>query len=88
MEYFYGENFNNRISSLEEGKSYILSFENDTKKLNHIKILTKLNKSSRIYYVDSGEKEWIKSNTRIVLLDEVPEEYFRKEKLEKLKENT
>lgn len=76
------------LRNLEENKIYTLTFDvNEQPKSQHIKcyrIVAKLTNSIRIADMDSNEVKWFPSNIQIILFDEVPERYFRKEKLDKL----
>lgn len=78
------------LRNLEEGKIYTITFDvNDTPKQQKIKcvrVIIKLENSLKIADLEINEIKWYNSNIQIQVLDEVPDKYFRKEKLEKLKE--
>lgn len=78
------------LRNLEEAKIYTITFDvNEAPRLQKvkcIKVLVKLTNSMKISDLETSENQWINSNVQIQLFDEVPEKYFRKEKLQKIKD--
>ena len=76
------------LDKLEEGKLYTIIFDHDktysTQTITAIKVLIKLTNSIKIQNIDTQEIKWYRSGLGIIILDEIPQKYFRKEKLEKL----
>jgi len=80
-----------KISTLEEGKYYTVSFDDrDTfihqMDIIEIKVLIKLENSIKIKLLVEGKDKWFPTNKFIHIFDEIPIKYFRKEKLKKLEE--
>lgn len=78
----------NHLCDLEEGKIYTISFQINelysNQKIECVKVLIKLENSIQLEYMDSNGVKWQRTTTPIILLDELPIKYFRKEKLEKI----
>ena len=78
-----------RLKNLEEGKYYIISFDDESTfskniTLIEIKVLIKLKKSIKILFVDTNEIRWKPTHHYIQIFDEIPIKYYRKDKLEKI----
>jgi hypothetical protein len=56
-------------------------------KIKCIKILIKLENSIKLEDIDTNEIKWYRTTQAIMLLDKLPIKYFRKEKLDKIKDN-
>lgn len=76
------------LSDLEENKIYTITYDvNATysqQKIMCVKVLIKLKNSIKLEDIDSNEIKWQRTMTPIILLDELPIKYIRKEKLEKI----
>jgi hypothetical protein len=72
------------LLELEENKTYILTMEpyTSTPNILEVKVLIKLNNTIKLK-INNEEKWWLTAKA-IIIYDEVPIKYFRKEKLERI----
>lgn len=82
-----------KLNELEEGKYYTVSFDtidiysNKIPKIAEIKVLIKLKNSMKLLLIEEEKTQWLPSEIRCQIYDEIPIKYRRKEKLNKLNED-
>jgi len=74
------------LLELEENKTYILTMEpySSTPNILEVKVIIKLNNTIKLQ-INNEEKWWLTAKA-IMIYDEIPAKYFRKEKLQKINE--
>ena len=76
------------LEDLKQGKIYTITFDThesySKQKIKCVKVLIKLENSIKLEDIDTDEIKWYRTDIIIVLLDELPVKYLRKEKLEKI----
>jgi len=77
-----------RLEQLENGKFYTIQMGTDYHAINiiEIKVVLKLPNSVKLLLIEENVEKWYDSNTDILFFDEVPISYYRKQKLQKIKE--
>lgn len=81
---------NQKLENLEENKCYIVSFDineppySSKFHLIEVKVLIKLKNTIKLFIND--EIKWYLTSKSVIICDEVPIKYFRKDKLQKLEE--
>jgi hypothetical protein len=78
-----------KLELLEEGKSYTISFDDEYNRfptIVEIRVLMKLKKSIKLLLLMKNEVIWYPTSRCILIFDEIPIKYYRKEKLEKINE--
>lgn len=87
-----------KLNKLEEGKYYTISFDpvdiyqvynsNKIPKIIEIKVLIKLEKSIKLFLVEEEKIQWYPTSSNCQIFDEIPAKYKRKEKLQRLNEDS